>query len=102
MPRKAARMLADAIRAGARRHDENAGRRVYRGVITGLSPLAVDLLGVDLNLDDQDIELSQDVARYDASEGLDVGDALALLEVDDGDWIAVSVLSETTIRPVAT
>jgi hypothetical protein len=100
MSSAAARRLAHAIRQGARQHDRKAGRRVYRGVIRTLSPLSLDLLGVDLTLDDRDVELSQDVLRYDASEGLRVGDTLALLEVQEGDWIAVSVVSDTTIRPV--
>lgn len=100
MSSQAAKILAHAIRNGAKRHDQNAGRRVYRGTITSLSPLAIDLHGVDLNLDDQDVEFSQDVARYDASEGLHAGDQLGLIEVADGDWIAVSVQSDTAVRTV--
>lgn len=100
MSRQAARILAGAIRRGAQRHDQKVGRRVYRGVITSLSPLGIDLLGVDLSLDNTDVQLSQDVARYDASEGLRIGDSLALLEVDEGDWLAVTVVSDTTIRTV--
>jgi hypothetical protein len=102
MSKVAARILSSAIRAGARRHEERTGRRVYRGVITSLAPLGVDLEGLDLSLDAQDIQLSQDVERYKASEGLHVGDGLALLEVDDGDWIAVTVISDTAVRTVPT
>lgn len=100
MSSHAAKILAHAIRHGAKRHDQNAGRRVYRGTITSLSPLAIDLHGVDLNLDEDDVELSQEVERYKASEGLQVGDQLGLIEVQDGDWIAVSVQSDTTVRSV--
>lgn len=100
MSREAARIVATAIRNGVRRHEERVGPRVYRGTITGLSPLAIDLHGVDLNLDDQDVQLSQDVQRYDTSEGLAVGDQLALIEVAEGDWIATTVISDTAIRSV--
>lgn len=100
MPIESARILAHAIRHGAARHEQRHGRRSYRGTITSLTPLAIDLHGVDLNLDDQDVELSQDVQRYDASEGLQIGDQLALLEVAPGDWIAATVISDTTIRSV--
>lgn len=98
--RVAASRVAHAIRAGARRHEERNGRRVYRGVITSLAPLAIDLLGVDLALDALDVDFSQDVARYAASEGLQIGDSLALNEVADGEWVAVTVISDTAIRAV--
>jgi hypothetical protein len=91
----AARTLAHAIRRGAQRHDERQGRRVYRGTITSLSPLGVDLLGVDLTLDEDDLELSADVEAYDTTTGLAVGDVLMLLEVEDGDFVAVAVVADT-------
>lgn len=92
--------IAEVIRAGARAEGDRRGRHGSRGRITALTPLTVDLLGIDLTLNASEVELSADVLRYDASEGLQVGDALALVEVGEGDWIAVAVLSDTTIRPV--
>lgn len=95
MSSQAAKILAHAIRHGARRHEQRHGRRVYRGTITSLSPLGVDLLGVDLTLDADDIDLSQDVALYDQNVGLVVGDVLALIEPEQGDFIATTVVSDT-------
>lgn len=97
--RSAERHLARGIRAALRRHDERRGRHVARGRIITLNPLGVDLLESDLTLDEDDIDLSQDVRRYDATEGLAVDDVLALLEVAEGDWIAVSVLSDHAVEP---
>lgn len=83
-----------AIRAGARRHAERIGRSVHRGRVSQVSPLIVDLLASDLLLEEDQIELGQDVARYDDTDGIAVGDILALLEVEQGDWIAVTVVSD--------
>lgn len=95
MTSQAAQTLAAAIRHGARRHDERHGPRVYRGTITSLSPLGVDLLNTDLSLDADDIEYSTTVTDYDTATGLVKGDVLALIEVDDGDFVAVAVVSDT-------
>jgi hypothetical protein len=95
-----ARILARAIRHGAQRHSERKGHPVSRAVITSLDPLALDLLGSDMTLGDDDVDFSQEVERYDASEGLNVGDTLTLMEVQEGDWIAVGVVSDTEVRPI--
>ena len=100
MSREPARIVARAIRRGAQRHSERKGRSVSRAVITALDPLELDLLGSDMALDADDVDFSQEVERYDASEGLNVGDTLSLIEVEEGDWIAVGVVSDTEVRPV--
>ena len=95
MTSQAARILAGAIRHGARRHHEHVGPRMYRATIISLDPLGVDLLGVDLNLDDQDIEMSTTVETYDQAIGLQLGDVLMLNEVQDGDFVAIAVVSDS-------
>lgn len=100
MSRDPARIVAHAIRRGAQRHSERKGNPVSRARIVSLDPLSLDLLGSDMTLDDDDVDLSQEVARYDASEGLEVGDTLTLMEVEEGDWVAVGVVSDTEVRPV--
>lgn len=95
-----ARIVAHAIRRGAQRHSERKGHPVSRAIILSLDPLELDLLGSDMTLNDDDVDFSQEVERYDASEGLNVGDTLSLIEVEEGDWIAVGVISDTEVRPI--
>jgi hypothetical protein len=96
----AARLLADAFHLAARRQSERRGRQHGRGEITSLAPLIVNLLGTDLVLGAADIELGASVLRFDATEGLAVGDVLALAEMAEGEWMAVDVGTAKTIRPV--
>lgn len=97
---EAARILADAIRGDGRRRAKRENRSRARATVTSVDPLELDLHGSDLVLDDDDVEFSQDVARYSASEGLDEGDVLVLIEVDEGDWVAVTVVSDKDVRAV--
>lgn len=82
---QAARIVADAILGGARRQVERQGRSVSRATVTSLDPLRVDLHGVDLELDDDDLTMSDDVRA-----GLEVGHVLTLAEVDEGDYEVAS------------
>jgi hypothetical protein len=96
----AARLLADAFHLAGQRQAERRGRQHGRGEITSLSPLIMNLLGTDLVLGQDDVELGASVLRFDASEGLAVGDVLALVEMAEGEWMAVDVGTAKTIRPV--
>lgn len=99
MSRDAARAAAAAIREGARRQVDRQRGGTARATVTRVSPLELDLHGSDLTLDADDVELSQDVRRYHASEGLKVGDVLVVTEVDEGDWIAQTVTSDSDVTP---
>lgn len=91
--RDAAKTVAGAIRE-AMSDDGGSGR--YRATVTlwqGEQRFAVDVHGLDLELDEQDVTLGQSVRRYDASVGVQVGDALVLAEVADSDFVAVEVES---------
>lgn len=100
MSRRAARIVAHAIRAGAQRHSERTGPGRYEATITawdGQDRFTLDLLDTDLELDEGDVVLGQTVRKYDADVGLAVDDGLVLLEVgpsDAPDFIAVDVVSD--------
>lgn len=93
----AARKIARAIDAAPRRHHEEEKVR-YRGELVrwrGEDDFRVDLHGEDLRLDEDDVTLGQTVRRYNADTGLRRGDALILLELGEGDFVAVDVESDT-------
>lgn len=94
----AARKMADAFRAAAERHSERQGPGRWRATVTrwaSADDFELDLHGSDLTLDEQDVTLGQTVRRYDADTGIDEGDALILVELDEGDFVAVDVESDT-------
>lgn len=95
-----ARIVADAIRRAGARSAERDRRGTARATVLSWTPLLLDLHGADLQLDDDDVEIGQDVRRYHASEGIQAGDVLVVTEVDEGDWIATSVVSGTAVKPV--
>jgi hypothetical protein len=91
-------MVAAAIQQAPKRHQEQNGSGRYRATVTRWdSPGAftVDLHGHDLDLTDDDVTLGQTVRRYEADVGIKEGDNLVLLELADGDFVAVEVESDT-------
>ena len=72
---------------------ERTGRETHRGIIRDTEPLVVDLLGSNLLLDEEDIELGQWVRLYDQSVGLEVGETLVLTRHGD-EFVAVDVQGE--------
>jgi len=95
--RAAARKMADAFRAAADRHAERHGPGRYRATVTtwnGQDDFELDLHGSDLTLDQDDVTLDQTVRRYDADTGIAEDDALILLELGEGDFVAVGVESD--------
>jgi hypothetical protein len=85
--RAAARKIADAMRHAAVREHERRGTGRYRGTVLDTSPLRVDLHGTDLELDAGDVTLGKSVV----AAGFDVGDVLALIEIDKDEYMAVDV-----------
>lgn len=87
MNRPAARKIADAMRTAASREHERRGTGRYRGTVLSVSPLRIDLQGTDLELDAGDVTLGRSVS----TAGIEVDDVLALIEVDENEYIAVDV-----------
>lgn len=98
MTRRAARMVAAAIREGARQHADAHGPGRYRATVTrwaGQSDFAVDVHGLDMTLSDDDVTLSQAVRDYDARVGIAAQDVVILLDLGQHDFSAVAVESDT-------
>lgn len=92
-----ARRLSAGLRAAIAAHTERAGTGRYRATVTAWNSqtdFELDVHGVDLVLDEQDVNLGQTVRAYDAITPIDVGDALILVQVGEGDYVAVEVESE--------
>lgn len=96
---EAARILAHAIRNGARRHTERQGRQTARATVLSVQPLRLDLHDSDLILDEDDVEFADhaiteltiepDGMQVIGPGTLAVGDVVAVLEVSRGDWVIV-------------
>lgn len=85
--RPAARKVAQSMRRAAAREHERRGTGRYRGTILDTSPLRIDLHGTDLQLEADDVTLGKSVV----AAGFDVGDVLALIEIDKDEYMAVDV-----------
>lgn len=91
-PRPEVRNLAGAMRRAARREHARRGPGRYEGVVQRVSPLLVDVLGIDADLDDDDITIGDALAAYLVTTPLAVNDVLVLVETEEGDYDAVDVL----------
>jgi hypothetical protein len=88
------RDLAAAILEASRREAEDVHRGLFFGEVTTRDPLSVDLQGSSLSLtEDEDLVLTQTVRQYDRDQGLDPGDLLVCVEMPDGDWVALDVVT---------
>lgn len=93
MSRPEIRNLAGAVRRSARREAERRGTGRYEAVVLDAEPLRVDVLGLDLELTDDDITIGNALAAFLDDDGpLEEDDTLVLVETDDGDYTAVDVL----------
>lgn len=94
------RDLARTLRRHVRDSHEVHGRAPRYGVVSAITPsLRVQVTGTTLTLDesDDDVSMSQHVRWYDKTYGLVVGDTLVLHPMDDGDWVATDVVSQTDV-----
>lgn len=88
--------LRDALDAHAER-TISRHQAIYRGNITKLKPLTVDVFGFDIPLTlDDDFELSQWAAFYHQNVGLQVDD-LVLMHQELQDWSLVDVVSDADV-----
>lgn len=84
--RTTARQFADAMRLAAERSHERRGTGRYRATVLAVNPLRLDLHGSDLQIDS-----GVTLERRVAADGFEIGDVLILLEVDDGEFVAIGV-----------
>lgn len=95
----AERDLARAVNKTARKHAGRA-RGVHRAVVTALHPLTVSVIGLGLELDDDDFEMSTAMAAWDSKYDLAVDDAVLMLH--DGAWLMIDVLDHKKKDRIAT
>jgi len=88
------RKLAGAMRRSAKREADRRGSGRYEGVVEHVDPLRVDVLGLDGDLDDDDITIGNALAAHLDDEPLEVDDILVLVEDADGDYTAVEVIRD--------
>lgn len=86
--------LAGALRRHAHRAVARQARARVEGIVQSVSPLLVDVAGLDAQLDDRDVTIGNALAAHLAAAPLAVGDALVLVEAADGDYDAVEVLRD--------
>lgn len=106
--RSAARALVRSLRPVIESHHERHGRQGGRATITYLhgEPAArtftAELHGTGLVLSDHNTTFAQAVVEYDLHSGLAVGDTLIVIELDEDDWTAIAVESDTDSTGAAT
>lgn len=86
--RAAANRLARGMRHVAARDAERRGTGRYRATVLDTNPLRLDVHGLDLELDADDVTLGRSVTSGPA---LEVDDVLVLVEVEEHEYIAVDV-----------
>jgi microcystin-dependent protein len=86
----------DAAAAAVRSYVERAIAQVLQadyGIVRQVDPLQVELGHTNFVLDSDELVVTQEVRRYDATTGLQVGDALGLMPMESGEYLAVGVVS---------
>lgn len=94
MSRPEIKALAAAVRSASRREHERRGGGRYEAVVLNVDPLRVDVLGDDLELDEDDVTIGNVLAAHLAGQPLEAGDVLVLIETEAGEYVAVEVASD--------
>lgn len=63
-------------------------------VVHTIDPITAELVDRRELLDDEDLVLGQTVLTYDEAVGIEVGDTLCVIEMSNGDFTAIEVLSD--------
>lgn len=92
--RASARKLAQAIRQGAAAEHERRGPGRYRAVVERFADtddFRLDVVGEDLDLDQDDVTLAEELLRTHADTPIDAGDILILVELGELEFSAIAV-----------
>lgn len=97
---RATRELAEAIReSGHRVHDRRSNAVRHAQVVGGQEgdkgPLKLRIFGTDITLNesDGDLVLGESVRSYSDERGFSSEDAVAVVKMEDGDWLAFEVIA---------
>jgi hypothetical protein len=86
------RALAGALRRSNQREAARRGTGRYEAVVLSVEPLRLDPIGLDGDLDDDDVTIGGALAAHLDDEPLEVDDVLVLIENADHDYNAVEVV----------
>jgi len=93
MGRPEVKRAAAALRRHVRQHAASVGTGRYEAVVTSTSPLAADVLTLDMQVTAEDVTIGGALAAYFTAHGpLAVGDSLGLVETEPGEFVAFEVL----------
>lgn len=101
--RSAARALVRALRPVIESHIERHGAQTVRATIThlegtpGARVFIADVHFYGLTLTNENTTFAQALVAYDEEVGVVVGDTLIAHEMDDDDWAAVAIQSDTDV-----
>jgi len=88
--------VAKAIRDQDKQTADYGVREVEFADVRQLSPLLLELHDANIQLEEEDLILSQDFKVYDDATGLAVGDTVAVKQMRGGDFLVLDVFSDTT------
>ncbi len=87
------RRAAEAVREHGRRQHAHLTREPDYGVVRAIEPLQVELQRSAVLLDNDQMVVTQCVRQYDAQFGIEVGDAVKVSLMWNGDWLVEHVIS---------
>jgi hypothetical protein len=91
--REVARAVRDHVRRGVGVH----GQKLVKGLVRNLSPLQVELTSNDLILEEDSLLLGAWPRYFDKLFGIVEGDTFVLVQMDDGDWYVLDVISQSNL-----
>lgn len=95
--RSARGRLAGALRVHTQKHIEASKQGTYIARIVTLDPIQAELGSSGLQLNEDNLILSQWVRRYDYDYGLRVGDNLIVTQMTNAEFVAHDVVSSNKI-----
>lgn len=88
--------VAKAIRDQDKQTADYGVREVEFADVRQVSPLLLELHDANIELEEEDLILSQNVKSYDNGTGILAGDTLAVKRMRDGNFLVLDVFSDTT------
>jgi hypothetical protein len=82
------------VREHARRQHRYLSREPDYGVVRAVDPMQVELQASGIVLDNEQMVVTQCVRQYDVQYGIQVGDAVKVTLMWNGDWLVEHVISD--------
>jgi hypothetical protein len=92
------RAAARALRRHGTRMTKAHGTKPPKlAIVTDADPLTAEMVDHNIQLDEDDLMLTQKARRYIHDYGINAGDTLVLLQLDSDDFAVVEIVSETDV-----